>query len=455
VCYPALSNPALAFIGMEAFESGGVLYNKYLFEVANWYEYPSDMFGVYPGLPPVGANPNASRTLVDFHDGSTMTRLSRNATIMTPEELQDLFLIRAASQPQPAGIYVVMTDRACSLTYTSGDVSVLATATPSLTPTNTPTATATHSPTETPTDTPTRTPTNTPVVLQWNFNSDGDAEGWYTRNHATTATVLGGLLKTTSTGRDPKLFSPGNLNVDASTVATIGIRMKVSAGTRAMLFYRGAGESFTSARRVDFDVVRNDDFFTYVLDMRSEVNWSGTITHLRLDPTTTTDVDIEVDWISLTQVVQPTSTPLGTPTNTPAVQWHFDNDGNAQGWRAVKDLGPLSVSGGLLTTSAAGVDPNLGSPGGLSVNADAVKKLELRMRVSNGTIADLFYRDIGQLFSSVRRSRFTITSNSRFQTYLLDMSGDPNWTGTVQFLRFDPTSNAPGADISIDYILAR
>jgi len=151
----------------------------------------------------------------------------------------------------------------------------------------------------------------------------------------------------------------------------------------------------------------------------------------------------------------PTFTPSSTPTPTPAVAWHFNTPGDMEGWAAIKDLTSVEVSGGALKGTASGVDPIFRSSPGLGVDASSVETVEVKMKVSAGTLADLFYiSPTDARFTATKRKRFGIVGGGDWAVYTLDMSGDPNWTGIIGRLRFDPTT-VPGAMVEIDYILMK
>ncbi|HNT34777.1 MAG TPA: hypothetical protein PKH07_07250, partial [bacterium] len=98
-------------------------------------------------------------------------------------------------------------------------------------------------------------------------------------------------------GDDSNLVSRSELNIDAATRQWVVIRMKVSAGTFAELFYKAPKEIFSAAKKKRFDLLNNTDFVTYTLDMSGESNWTGTIDHLRIDPTTAVGATVEIDYV--------------------------------------------------------------------------------------------------------------------------------------------------------------
>jgi len=132
--------------------------------------------------------------------------------------------------------------------------------------------------------------------------------------------------------------------------------------------------------------------------------------------------------------------------------WHWSENGNLEGWLAAKDLSQLAVADGLLLTSSTGTDPYLISPAGLTIDASIQKRVFVRMKVTTGEYAELFYKPEAGTFSSATKKRFSLNGNAEFATYTLDFDEDPNWTGTITQLRLDPTS-ASGASVLLDFVV--
>ncbi|HNT36991.1 MAG TPA: hypothetical protein PKH07_18520, partial [bacterium] len=134
----------------------------------------------------------------------------------------------------------------------------------------------------------------------------------------------------------------------------------------------------------------------------------------------------------------------------------FDIAAGAPGMPALEETrgkGPsIAVAGGVLYGTSYGTDPAIASRSGLAIDAATRQWVIIRMKVSSGTYADLFYRAPSEVFSAAKRKRFDVTSNTEFVTYTLDMSGAPGWTGTIDRLRLDPTAES-GANVQIDYVL--
>mgnify|MGYP001004879471 FL=1 len=125
------------------------------------------------------------------------------------------------------------------------------------------------------------------VVKAWEFNADGDTEGW------TSASVLGisgldasgGYLNGNITNNDPYMISSNNLNVDITNNKVIKIKLKnnTTCDKAQIYFITNTDEVFDQAKRRDFSLIRNDSGYTeYYVDMSTITGWTGTLRQLRL-----------------------------------------------------------------------------------------------------------------------------------------------------------------------------
>ncbi|RXZ80395.1 hypothetical protein EBB07_18735 [Paenibacillaceae bacterium] len=135
----------------------------------------------------------------------------------------------------------------------------------------------------------------------WDFNTDGDLEGWTVDKQVANVTVAGGYYSGTSTGNDPGILSPDGLRVSAEENPYIHIRMKNSTNDMAgrIYFITEQDKAWTEAKGVDFYVKANDSNYTdYYVAMWSNSNWTGTVKAFRLDPVTTSG-DFSIDRIGI------------------------------------------------------------------------------------------------------------------------------------------------------------
>lgn len=150
----------------------------------------------------------------------------------------------------------------------------------------------------------------------------------------------------------------------------------------------------------------------------------------------------------------PQSSPLSS--YIPSFVWNFDEDGWFEGWGEQDwqsgDLNNLKVKNGYLSASTTGNDPQISSNEGLGIDAAKFSQIEIRMSISAGDSAQLFFRNENNDMSENKSIIFPIEAGTEFKTYLLDMSTISSWKNMIHQLRLDPTSDVFGATIEIDYI---
>jgi hypothetical protein len=152
--------------------------------------------------------------------------------------------------------------------------------------------------------------------------------------------------------------------------------------------------------------------------------------------------------------------------------WEFDVEGSSgctNGWTIGAQIRNLQIKQGSLVAESTGNDPFIFSPNipyfkysefsgrwGTGIEAEAFPNIEIRLKVSKGSSAQLFF--IGVLpeyiedynFDEEKSLSFRITADGEFHTYVLDMTQVPKWSGDIEQLRLDPTDAQ--ASIEIDYI---
>ncbi|MCC6446050.1 MAG: glycoside hydrolase family 99-like domain-containing protein [Armatimonadetes bacterium] len=133
----------------------------------------------------------------------------------------------------------------------------------------------------------------------WEFDTDGDPEGWQGFMGLSASAVSGGTLKFTTRTRDPALNSPFFVSVRAGQYPALLIRMKADKNISAQLFWSSRLFGIQEAASVKFEVIGDGRFHDYRLDLAKHPRWFGAITGLRLDPADQPDIAFEVDWIRL------------------------------------------------------------------------------------------------------------------------------------------------------------
>lgn len=148
---------------------------------------------------------------------------------------------------------------------------------------------------------------------RWEFDSDGDFQGWAGFNQWDSAGVAGGSLQGVSSGVDPYVHSPHTwFNTSEPTYAWI--RMSQTAGDFGQVFYITDSDPVWNAEKsVFFSIQPDGAMHDYFVEIGSADNVSGVITQIRLDPTLAAGSDMSVDFVRLTSSEEP-SQPAGSTT---------------------------------------------------------------------------------------------------------------------------------------------
>ena len=120
----------------------------------------------------------------------------------------------------------------------------------------------------------------------WGFNTDGNAERWRVEGQA-ALTVTGGVACLEARTDDAALVSPGDLDLDATRVRYIHLRMRNrTSGARATVYFTTSVErNRDETKRLEFAVSAEDeDVRYYVVDMAANPKWQGLIKDLRICP---------------------------------------------------------------------------------------------------------------------------------------------------------------------------
>ena len=126
---------------------------------------------------------------------------------------------------------------------------------------------------------------------QWEFNTDGDKEGWTVGGTTSIDSVRDGLLKATAHVEDPHIVK--TVNFRASKYQVLIVRMKFVEDMRTksptLYFTTTTGEKWDDSRsakgtvRITADT-EVGDIVAVVFNLTEYSSWKGTITGLRFDP---------------------------------------------------------------------------------------------------------------------------------------------------------------------------
>ena len=124
----------------------------------------------------------------------------------------------------------------------------------------------------------------------YQFNVDGDAEGWSSSNLTDQGAPgpANGVWIFTASVNDPKLTGPV-IRADSGMYPKVKVRMANAgnpvAASVAQIFWKRVGDtSFTEGRSKKVNIGNGGGWVEYTFDMTGDPDWQGEITQLRLDP---------------------------------------------------------------------------------------------------------------------------------------------------------------------------
>lgn len=155
--------------------------------------------------------------------------------------------------------------------------------------------------------TPTLSP-ETPIGA-WEFNGDGDTEGWETVSYLAGATTSEGALKARITGPDSRWASP-NIHVEAANCPTLELRYRISGAVdnMARIHWRTDQEpAFGNGKYVEFPIVTDNAWRTATIDFTDAAIWAGrppkwddVVIQFWLDPVRSAAAGfVEIDYVRL------------------------------------------------------------------------------------------------------------------------------------------------------------
>ncbi|MDD4909947.1 MAG: Ig-like domain-containing protein [Candidatus Omnitrophica bacterium] len=291
-------------------------------------------------------------------------------------------------------------------------------------------------------------------VLSWEFNTEGNNEGWVNGGGLGVPAISSGTYKADFDGAEPVMTGPSGLNISTSAAKTLRVRYRVSGGITAQLSWATDAVNENTGDLIrgqeNFPIIGDGRFHAANVYLGEHPDWQGNVTGISFYPVSEAAVgEIEIDYIRFTDM---------GPSSSP--DWEF-NDNNAECWSGHGNIAtPFTFDNGKLVTEVTGNDPIM-DIGGVSIDADIYKGLEIRYRLKGGSnSAEIFWRRElgGQIVHHRLQLPAPIKTDGLFHTYSIDLSTNPYWQGEVVYFRFDPTmSGSPGiigepVEVEVDYI---
>jgi hypothetical protein len=137
-----------------------------------------------------------------------------------------------------------------------------------------------------------------PASGAWEWNTNGDLEGWTNRNQWNNAAVSNGRYSGVAAGNDPFVHSPPLWVNTHRNSHYLRVRMKSTAGNFGVVYFLTETDpTWDLNKAVGFTVIPDNEIREYLMDLRSSAGYGGVVTQLRLDPTDVSGAQFEVDYV--------------------------------------------------------------------------------------------------------------------------------------------------------------
>jgi hypothetical protein len=120
---------------------------------------------------------------------------------------------------------------------------------------------------------------------QWEFNTDGNSQGWSATKQVSDLTVSEGKYSGITTGTDPGIVSADHLGIAAGDAAYLQIGMSTSLGASGQIYFITEADGVWSENKVTRFYVENsgENQIVYNIPMYQVAGWQGTIRQIRID----------------------------------------------------------------------------------------------------------------------------------------------------------------------------
>jgi len=113
------------------------------------------------------------------------------------------------------------------------------------------------------------------------------------------------------------------------------------------------------------------------------------------------------------------------------------------------DMGIPTTTDGIMTFTSASADPYYTKT--ITIDTNDYKKFSIRMKIdSGGSMTGQLFWNRGFGFREQDNASFTVYGDGEWHTYEIDLTDDPDWTGTVTQMRHDPFAGN-GITAHVDY----
>ena len=190
---------------------------------------------------------------------------------------------------------------------------------------------------------------------------------------------------------------------------------------------------YWDTKKSSCQIIKGKVVTKYVYDFSENKYWNdGLINQVRINALT--PVSLIIDQIIVQKTFQ---------------GWEFSNHSELEGWIPWNQLKQLMVYDDKLISRSTGDDPYLISSL-IGVDAKEYNKIEVRMKVEAGSLAQIFFTtDEDSQWNETKSRQFLINGDGKFHIYQISMVNLPDWKGFIRQIRFDPMEVS--GSFEIDY----
>ena len=142
---------------------------------------------------------------------------------------------------------------------------------------------------------------------------------------------------------------------------------------------------------------------------------------------------------------------LQIKVNPAGYRWEWSNDNNTEGWS-----GGSTVQSDIYDVVSTNNDPQIYSPGNLNLSpTNKYVNISLQNLSSSANAQIFFTTTTDTAWSEDKSLKFTISTHDvGLRNYIIDMSQNPKWAGTISQIRFDPIDAAGVVNMNHVYVSA-
>lgn len=135
------------------------------------------------------------------------------------------------------------------------------------------------------------------ATAEWNWQTNGNYEGWTPGNDIASSSVTDGMLQVTLGGADSQLTSPAvSINAADNKQFVLQYRNGTGNGT-AQLYWKTTGHGYSEAYSLPISVQTDNEW--HELRVQLPASWTGTVTELRFDPSQGSSGTFEIDYMRI------------------------------------------------------------------------------------------------------------------------------------------------------------